>query len=81
MPGKPSLLCFTIGVIAEASLPLQIENECSHLLSAYLGDISAQALATQEIVEISHAISDNGYGIGAFTFGSGTELVTLKQSS
>ena len=41
MPGETSLLCFAIGVIAKASLLLEIENECPYLSAAYLCDISA----------------------------------------
>ena len=76
MLGKTSLLRFTIGVITEVSLVLQIENERSHLLSMYLGDIGTQAVTDEEIVEEGYAIRDNSYRIFAFPFGLGATRVT-----
>jgi hypothetical protein len=81
MLGKSSLLCFAIGVTTKAPLPLQIENERPHLPSTYLSDISTQAVAAEEIMEVAYAIGDNGDGVAAFTLGCGTESVTLKQTS
>jgi len=46
-----------------------------------LSDIGAQTVTAEELVKVSQAISDNSYGVGAFIFGSGTELVTMKQVS
>lgn len=76
MPGKSALLCFAIGVITEASLLLQVENECPHLPSTYLGDIGTQTVTAEEIVEVGYATGDNGYRIFAFTFSLGVKRVT-----
>ena len=46
-----------------------------------MSDIGAQTVTAEELVKVSQAISDNSYGVGAFIFGSGTELVTMKQVS
>jgi hypothetical protein len=32
-------------------------------------------------LEVTHAIGDDGYGIGALTFSGGTQPVTMKQIS
>ncbi len=81
MPGKSPLLCFAIGVITEASLLLEVENECPHLLSTYLGDIGTQPVAAEEIVEVGYAIGDNCQGVRAFSFGRRTQLITIKQTA
>ena len=75
MSGEPSLLCFAIGVIAKAPLPLEMENERPYLSSAYLGDIIAEAFANQEIVKVPYAVSYDGYCILALTFSLCTEGV------
>jgi hypothetical protein len=76
MPGKPPLLSFAIGVITEASLLLQILNECPQLPSTYLGDIGTQTVTVEKIIEVSYAICDNSYCIFAFPFGLGAKRVT-----
>ena len=58
-----------------------MKDECPYLLGTYLGNIRAQTVTAQEIVEVSHTIGDNGYGVRALTLRSGTELVTMKQTS
>jgi len=45
MPREPSLLCSAIRMTNEALLLLQVEDECSNLLSAYPHDISTLAFA------------------------------------
>ena len=81
MSRKSPLLFFAIGVITKASLLLQIENECPHLPSAYLGDIGTQTTATEKIVKVYHAVNDNCQGVRAFPFGRSTQLITMKQTT
>jgi hypothetical protein len=45
-----------------------------------LSYICAYSQRDEKICKIIYAIVDNGYGIVAFPFGSGAELVTLEQS-
>jgi len=52
-----------------------MQNERSHLLSTYLGDISTQIVAVEEIVKEGYTIRDNSYRIFAFPFGLGAERV------
>ena len=81
MPGKPPLLSPAVGMVAEAPLLLQMQNECPDLPGIYLGNIGTQAVAAEEVIQISYAADDDGYGVWAFTFGSGTQLVTMKQTA
>ncbi len=80
MPGKSPLLYFAIGVITKASILLEMENEGSHLADTYFGDIRTQTNIAEEIMKVGYASDDNGYGIGAFTFGLGTDRVARHQT-
>ena len=80
MSGKPPLLRLAVGVMAEASLLLQVEDEFPELPCAYPSNIGAQAVATQEIAEVSHAASDDCRGVGAFAFGCSAQLIAMQQA-
>jgi len=81
MSGKSPLLCLAIGVITEASLLLEVENEYPHLYRTYLGDIGTQTATAEEIVEVDYTIDDNCQGIRAFPFGRSAQLITMKQTA
>ena len=81
MPGKPPLLSLGVGVIAKTPFLLQMENECPDFFGTYPGNVGIQAVAAEEIIQISYAAGDDGYGVWAFTFGGSTQLVTMKQTS
>lgn len=80
MPRKSPLLCFAKWVITKAFLLLQMRNERPYLTSAYLGNIIAEAFASQEIVEVTHTIGDNGHSIFALTFSLCTERILLDEA-
>ena len=80
MSGKSPLLCLAIGVIAKASLLLEIENECPQLPGTYPSNIGTQTVAAEEIVEVGDAIGDNCQGVRTFPFGRSTQLITIKQT-
>ena len=65
-------------VIGEALFPLQIENKCPDFMLADLSYIFAFPVGGEKFEKVVHAVGNDGDGIGAFTFGSGTELVTMK---
>ena len=68
-------------MIGEAPLLPQMENECPDFMLADLGYICAYSLRSKEVLKVINAVGNDAYGIGAFTFGGGTQPVTLKQSS
>ena len=75
MPGESSLLRPAIGVITKAALLLEMENECPYLSGAYLCDVSAQTITTEEVVKVGYTSGDNSYSVEALPFGLGTEGV------
>jgi len=79
MSGKSPLLRFATGVITEASLLLPIEDEGSHLRRTCLGDIGAQVVAAEEIVEVGYTIDDDCPRVRAFPLCHSTQLITIKQ--
>jgi len=68
------------GVVREAPLLLEIENEGPDFIMADLSYICAYALRGEEVLKVGNVVGDDGYGVGAFAFSGGTELVTLKQT-
>jgi len=78
--GETSLLRLAIGVMAEAYLLLQVEDESPDFTRAYYSHVGAQAAATEEVVEVSHAVDDDCRGVWAFSFGGGAQPVTFEEA-
>ena len=81
MSGKPPLLRLAVGVMAEASLLLQVEDEFPQLPCAYPSNVGAQVIALEKIVEVSDAAGDDCRGVGAFPFGCGAQLIAMQQAA
>jgi len=79
--GKPSLLRLAVGVMAEASLLLQVEDEFPQLPCAYPSNIGAQTVAIEKIAEVSHAASDDCQGVRAFPFGCSAQLIAMEKAA
>jgi len=75
MPGQPSILSTVQEMIGETAFPLQIENELPDFMLTDLSCIFASPFGGEEVLKVTHAVADDGDGIGAFPFGSGTELI------
>jgi len=75
--GKPFLLGFGEAVVAEASLVLQVEDECPDLGGAYLCSICGQPFGFEESLQIGDATGDDGYRLVALPLGFCEKSIAL----
>ena len=62
-------------MVGETPLMLQVQDECPDFMMSDLGHSRGDSLRSKEMVEIIGAAGDNGNGIRAFAFRSGTKLI------
>jgi hypothetical protein len=59
----------------------QVKDERTDFLASDSCYVYTSFPKGEKILKVVNAISDDVYGTGAFPFGGGTKLVTLKQAS
>ena len=81
MSRETFILSMVEAMSREAPLFVQVENEGPDFLQTDPSYIRAYSLGSEKVPKVTYAVSNDGYGIGAFSFGDSTQVVTLKQTS
>ncbi len=80
MSSNAPILDVVEAMAREASFLLEVKNEGPDLTATDLSGVCAYSSRAEKVGKIIYAIGNNGYGIVAFAFTSGAELVTAEQS-
>jgi len=64
----------------EASFLLEMKDKGSDFVVADLGNTGTCTAGNDKVSKVTYAVGHDGNGIWPFSFGSGAELITLKQS-